>query len=239
MINSFDMGSKEHLATPKIEVTEVNVDVLQHPENIQLLTSELVLNYESLVDSRGGNFKISELEMFKFFITAIYHRVKYVSGEKNHNYKKFIQYEAHPHTLGVIIANLGRAYDDQTGIDLTPVLSDDQLINGERIVDFILNEVEYLNIVRHLISLRQFGISIGSELPADKKGDFMTMSFACIEGHTKREDNRAHPTQALIAMISGINLAQSIMIPRITYISKDRVNTLIRSAAQFELPKAK
>lgn len=238
MLNSFDMGSKEHLATPKIEITEVKVDVLQHPENIKLLTSEMVLNYESLVQSRGGNFDVTQNELFRFFITAIYHRVLYVNGNSKHQYKKFIQYEAHPHTLGVIIANLGKAFDDQTGIDLTPVLIDNQEIEGIKLIDFILDESDYLNIVRKIRNLRQYGISVGNELPADKKGDFMTMSFACIEGHTKREDNRAHPTQALIAMISGINLAQSIMVPRITYISKDRVNTLIRSAAQFELPKA-
>lgn len=244
MKNSMDMGSLENLATPKIEVSETNVDVLQHPEYIQLLTSELVLNYEAIVDSRGGKFKITELEMFKFFLTALYYRVSYVRADKNKfKYKSFVQYEVHPHILGVLVANIGKAYDEQTGIDLRPQIDDELVIKVDeietKISDFIFSEEEYLKVCRQLKALRTLGISIGDELPADKNGDFMTLSFACIEGDLKREDSRAHPTQALIAMIAGVNLAESVITPRITYISEDRVNTLIRATAQFELPKNK
>lgn len=247
MESSFDMGSLENLATPKVEVTSVTVSVLAQPDNIRLLTSELVLNYKALANSRGGDFDVSELQMFCFFLTAMYYRVEYVASH-SHSYKNYVQYNEHPHTLGVLLANIGKAFDDQTGIDLIPSLSistpidestnsDGDVVVDKTLKDYLLNEEEYLNVSRKVKALRILGISTGRELPNDKKGDFLTMSFACIEGATKREDNRAHPTQAIIAMISGINLAQSIATPRVTYISPDRVNTLIRAAASYELPK--
>lgn len=230
--NSLDMGSYESLATPKVEVIEADAEVLTNIDQIKTLTDELVGNYRVMVETRGGQFDITEEDLLKFFITAMYYRVEYVRS-KSHSYKSFVQYENHPHILGILVANIGKAYDEETGISLTPI------VNLKEVENYLLNESDFRNIGRKFLGLRSFGISTGSEFPSDKKGDFFTMSFAFINGDVKREDRRAHPTQALVAAIAGVNLANSIVTPRITYISSDRINVLIRAAAQFEVPQNK
>lgn len=223
------MGKFEDLAAPKPEISVGKVDVLQHPENIRLLTDELTQSYHSMIAHRGGKCNFDEDDLYKFFITCIVERVKYVNNTRGHRYKSLVQYNEHPHILGVIVANIGKCFDDQTSMELSPVIDIDD--------DELMSDDEFLRISRELRSFRSLGISVGNEFPSDKKGDFLTMSFAYVEGNIKREDSRAHPTQALIALIAGLNLSNSIITPRVTYITQDRVNTLIRATAQFEFPK--
>lgn len=229
---TLDLGKFQDLAAPKPEITVGEVDVLLHPEHVELLAYELSSSYNNMVEHRGGKAFIDGDLLYKFFITCIVERVKYVRNEPN-RYKNMVQYNAHPHLIGVIVANIGKCFDDQTNIELSPK------IDSLKFQQDILSELQFLDVSRSFLSLRSLGISVGLEFPSDKKGDFLTMSFSYIESNQSicREDSRAHPTQALIALIAGLNLVSGITTPRVTYITKDRIDTLIRATAQFEFSK--
>lgn len=222
-----DMVDQKNLITPKVEINKVETKVLDNLMSFNVMTKELYEQYSDMIDHRGGRLTLSYDSFNSYCYTLIYHRCVYC----NTHDRDYVKYSnlTHPHILGVIIAGIGKATNISIGLTIIPAVP----LSKER----LLKEEDMFNVDRQLRSLAAtFGLSFGTELVRDKLGDFKIMSFSWLEDNSIRSrDDSAHPTQALIAMLAGVNLAESVLVPRITYISSDRIELLSRAAASFDV----
>lgn len=222
-----DMVDQTEMITPKVELEQVETEVLANLLSFDIMTKELYNQYLDMIEHRGGKLTL-ELKQFRdYCYTLVYTRCVYTNSHSV-DYGKYSRL-AHPHILGVMIAGIGKATNPSVGLEIRPSIP-----NGK---EGLLTESEMYDVDRKLRSLAAtFGISFGDELVRDKLGDFKIMSFSWLEDNSIRhKDDTAHPTQALIAMLAGINLAESVLAPRITYISNDRIELLSRAAASFDI----
>lgn len=79
---------------------------------------------------------------------------------------------------------------------------------------------------------------MAEQLPNDKSGDALVMSFQIVENEVMGPDSRRHHTQAFISLLAGICLPSQYLLPRVKYINEDGVSTLLRNVTQFEFPRA-
>lgn len=222
-----DMVSQGNLITPKVEIEEVETEVLSNLSSFKVMVNELYEQYADMIDHRGGRLSLTSKMFHDYCYTLVYHRCVYCNTH-DRDYVKYTNL-THPHIIGVMIAGIGKATNVSIGLSIKPAVP--------RSKDGLLSEEEMFNVDRQLRSLSAtFGLSFGTELIRDKLGDFKIMSFSWLEDNSIRSrDDSSHPTQALIAMLAGINLAESVLVPRITYISSDRIELLSRAAASFDV----
>lgn len=224
------MGKLADLAKPKSNGDIVETSVLEVSKHIEDTSDYLFDEYVAMAQSRHTSFDVSREEFKKYLLTLITLRVKYVRNEDKGMYNR-LKYELnHPHIINSILATIGKGYIEMYSLEIIPATLD--------FTEDHLNEDQMISVGRKLMTFkRNSGISMAEQLPLDRSGDALVMSFQIVEDNIKAQDISRSHTQALLALLAGISLPQMYLTPRITYISTDAVASLVRNVTRFEFPE--
>ena len=237
---TFDMGRLADLAKAKTEATVVETNILTVTDHLNKVGSYIFDEYQSMAQTRRYTLGFSKQEFIQYLNDLIFIRVGYVRNEHHGLYNR-VKYDAfHPHLINSIVSTIGKGFIELYGIEIIPaayksVYIDESLnpINDERKLDEIEESIGQMS-----LKLRSFkrnaGISMAEQLPSDKSGDALVMSFQLIESEVKAPDTQRSHTQAFIALVAGISLPTTYLTPRVKYISKDSVELLLRNVTRFE-----
>lgn len=224
------MGKLADLAKPKSNGDVVETSVLEVSQHIKDTASYLYDEYVAMAQSRHVKFEVDSDTFMKYLLTLIVLRVKYVRSEDRGLYSRLRTELSHPHIINSILSTIGKGYIEIYSLEIRPkAMEFDKQIH--------LTEEELIEVGRKLWSFkRNSGVSMAEQLPLDKSGDALVMSFQIVEDNIKAQDMSRSHTQALIALLAGISLPSMYLTPRITYISKDAVANLVRNVTRFEFP---
>lgn len=224
-----NMGMLADLAKPKFNGDLVETSILEVSRHISSIAHYLHEEYVAMGRSRRVEFDIDASTFEKYLLTLIVLRVKYVRGEDKGMYNR-LRFEAfHPHIINSVLSTVGKGVIEMYSLTIIPKKL--EFTNDH------LTESEMIEVGRKMWTYKKnSGISMAEQLPLDKSGDALVMSFQIIEDDIKAADMSRSHTQALIALIAGISLPSMYLTPRITYISKDATQELIRNVTRFEFP---
>lgn len=227
LMKSEDLGLLGGSVQPRPGTLEVDVNVLKTRKHLNELSRVIYYDYVAMLDHRGGKINFSEDSFISYVESIFLYRVKYVR-ENDSNYRKIFREAFLPHLLASVLSTIGEAYLDDYGIALRPSL--------EGLEFKPLTAFEILEFSSNLKLLaRSFNLSMAEELPKDKSGDALVMSFNYSVGEAvKAPDMRRHPSQAIAALICEVCLPQTYLVPRIKYIDSEAVDYVIRLVAKFE-----
>lgn len=224
-----NMGKLADLAKPKFNGDLVETSVLEVSRHIESMAQYLHEEYVSMARTRNVDFNVDSAEFTKYLLTLIVLRVQYVRGEDRGMYNRLKLEVFHPHIINSILSTIGKGYVEQYSLTIIP--------KTMKLTEDHLSEGELIEMGRKLWTFKKnSGVSMAEQLPLDKSGDALVMSFQIIEDDIKAADISRSHTQALIALLAGISLPSMYLTPRITYISKDSVASLVRNVTRFEFP---
>lgn len=236
----FDMGSLADLAKAKTEAVVVETNILTVTDHLNRVRAYIFDEYQNMAETRRYTLGFTRREFIQYLNDLIFIRVGYVRNDHSGLYNR-VKYDAyHPHLINSIISTIGKGYIELYGIEIIPAAINSVAIDetyqptkDERTLSQIEDFIGEMS-----LKLRSFkrnaGVSMAEQLPSDKSGDALVMSFQLIQSEVKAPDTQRSHTQAFLALVAGISLPTTYLTPRVKYISRDSVELLLRNVTRFE-----
>lgn len=201
--------------TPWTKLREVSVLVNVTNADLAQFTSLVYENMAAQVVVDGGQMPITEVELKKYFATAIHARVSYVRRKQGKDTAGPSGYRAPrldaewgiPTPMNIVIGSIGRSVTNEGTVYMP-----DWNKKGN---DLLLSNQEWTSITMRLRSLQRYGIHIVRALSREDTGEerVMRMLWFRIAGRTYALSSLpVHPLAALVGRIAGMPEDQEVDI---------------------------
>lgn len=244
---NIELGEFADFAKAKVGNELVETAILTVSDHLNKVADYIYEEYAVRANKQRMEVGFSLNEFKAYIRTLVILRVKYVRGEDRGMYSRLKLEAWHPFIVNSVISTIGRGYLSDYGIEIWPAALDfeESTFGDDVIKKYEIDVSEKKNIERFIYtisrSLRALkingGIAMAEQLPLDRSGDALVMSFQLVSGEVKAPDSKRHHTQAFVSLLAGICLPVQYLTPRIKYITKDAVDLLIRNVTNFEFAK--
>lgn len=205
---------KKPVATPaSYENIEVNIcfdDIFM--EYVRAIF--IKLSYSDRAARIQESVKLNEDEVVYYLKALLKERIRQVNGHKvNWNlYNDFLVPSFFAHSLDMI----GVCSDDNRGITMIPVTSDDAIYNDDKLQEIAIK----------FERLKDCIAVVRGPLSRSKCGDVELMSLACIDGTVKAMNSVSHPLKSYLGAFLNIKLVEQVSYSMLYRIQYDQCATI-------------
>lgn len=220
---SVEKFAEGQLSVAPYEYTVQEVEVNLDSEVLSAYVNELFSNLQFAVESRGGSVPFTHDELLNYIKALIASRIAYTRGEGGRKMVGPTSHVAVPSYISVLLDNIGRAVDQDLGVELLPSAVESPLT---------LEEVTAMS--GKLKVLGHYGFEYGTGFSRDRHGSWDFMAMTLVDGEIRRHNQESHPVYALLASTLSLKGVEAVLSPRVTYGNERHLSSVVRGLASLK-----
>jgi hypothetical protein len=174
---------------------------------------------------KGGELKLTVEEFSAYIYTLIKSRVDYVNRSNPVVFPT--ELIVVPSYLSCVLSNIGRARHLDYGIDLMPVMAEEELPT--------LEKKEVIRISNHLKMLKGIGFEYAEGYTRATDGSFEFMAMTMIDGYVRTVSKDPHPVFALLSSTLNVRGIEAVLSPRVSYGSIKHLVNLVQGLTALKV----